>query len=75
MFNLEKEAVQGIIKKLEIENKGISDPNEINKEINSFQIVICKDFAKVIISIYELLWEYYASLFNPTTKLRLQKFI
>ena len=28
--------VQGIIKKLEIENKEISDPNEINNEINRF---------------------------------------
>ena len=36
-LNLEKtKAVQGIIKKLEIENKEISDPNEINNEINRF---------------------------------------
>ena len=28
--------VQGIIKKLEIQNKKISDPNEINNEINRF---------------------------------------
>ena len=34
-FNLEKtKAVQGIIKKLGIENKEISDPNEINNEID-----------------------------------------
>ena len=32
----EKQVVQGIIKKLEIENKEISDPNEINNEINRF---------------------------------------
>ena len=36
-LNFEKtKAVQGIIKKLEIENKEISDPNEINNEINRF---------------------------------------
>ena len=36
-LNLEKtKPVQGIIKKLEIENKEISDPNEINNEINRF---------------------------------------
>ena len=34
-LNLEKtKAIQGIIKKLEIENKEISDPNEINNEID-----------------------------------------
>ena len=37
-LNFEKtKAVQGIIKKLEIENKEISDPNEINNEINRFK--------------------------------------
>ena len=36
-LNLEKtKAVQGIIKKLEIEDKEISDPNEINNKINRF---------------------------------------
>ena len=36
-LNLEKtKAVQGIIKKLETENKEISDPNDINNEINKF---------------------------------------
>ena len=29
-------AVQGIIKKLQIENKEIHDPNEMNNEINRF---------------------------------------
>ena len=34
-LNIEKtKAVQGIIKKLEMENKEISDPNEINNEID-----------------------------------------
>ena len=36
---LKTKAVQGIIKKLEIENKEISDPNEINNEI-----VICYSY-------------------------------
>ena len=31
-------AVQGIIKKLEIENKGVSDPKDINNEINRYYI-------------------------------------
>ena len=36
-LNLEKtKPVQGIIKGLEIENKDISDPNEISNEINRF---------------------------------------
>ena len=47
-LNLEKtKAVQGIIKKLEIRNNEISDPNEINNEIKK---VIRKNFAKVTIS-------------------------
>ena len=48
-FNLEKTtAVQGIIKKFEIENKEISYANEIINEINRFlKKVIHKDFAKV----------------------------
>ena len=33
---LNKSAVLGIIKTLEIENKEISDPNEINNEIYRF---------------------------------------
>ena len=50
--NLEKtKAVQGIIKKLEIENKEISDPNELNNGINGFfKKVIRKNFAKVTTS-------------------------
>ena len=36
-LNLEKtKTVQCIIKKLQIENKEISDPNEVNNEINRF---------------------------------------
>ena len=35
-LNLEKKVVQGIIEKIEIENKEISDSNEINNEINRF---------------------------------------
>ena len=36
-LNLEKKkAVQGIVKKLQIENKEISNPNEKNNEINRF---------------------------------------
>ena len=31
-FQKKKEVIPGIIKKLEIENKTISDPNEINNE-------------------------------------------
>ena len=45
-MNLEKtKALQGIIKKLEIENKETSDPNEIENEINRF---FKKLFAKVL---------------------------
>ena len=36
-LNIEKtKAVQGIIKKFEMENKEISDPNDMNNEINGF---------------------------------------
>ena len=35
-LNLEKKVVQGIITKIEIENKEISDSNEINNKINRF---------------------------------------
>ena len=35
-LNLEKKVVQGIITKIEIENKEIRDSNEINNEINRF---------------------------------------
>ena len=35
-LNLEKKVVQVIIEKMEIENKEISDSNEINNEINRF---------------------------------------
>ena len=50
--NLEKtKAIQGIIKKLEIENKEISDPNQLNNGINGFfKKFIRKDFAKVTTS-------------------------
>ena len=46
-LNLEKaKAIQGIAKKFEIENKEISDPNEINNKINRF---FKKIFAKTLL--------------------------
>ena len=44
-FKSQKKAVQSIIKKIEVENKETSDPNEINNEINRF---FKKLFAKTL---------------------------
>ena len=52
-MNLEKaKVVQSIIKKLEIENKELSDPKEMNNEINRFfKEVFAKTLLKSLLQV------------------------